>query len=357
MVFVELCLCESFVRGNSTDSQFIEFCKMLGVPSADELKQFQHLLGPKAEDMISWASSCEDASLESSRASLWERLRTKVDADGVDLLKRMFSFNPLSRPSAAECLQHPFFTRAYPPAAPRVLLPSDLQELHSWEHTACRLRREQQQANQQLLELKQKRDEQQQLRRLSPDHAQASITALLTSRQAAAKPALPVSSVNAPVTPSPTPLMPIPQLANPPQPLPAPSQPVTVKPKKNVTFALERNERRFYCPKDAPIAVSSLRGKKRARDDGSEDAIVQPKRAKLAEQDEMDVEEGSPFPAPQKLPRLVLKITGGHVSLKPLHFSSGPLATALNTQQPVLTTQQDPSPLVIKLNASPAIAW
>eukprot|EP01122_Echinamoeba_exundans_P008535 TRINITY_DN284_c0_g1_i1.p1 TRINITY_DN284_c0_g1~~TRINITY_DN284_c0_g1_i1.p1 ORF type:complete len:479 (+),score=93.29 TRINITY_DN284_c0_g1_i1:464-1900(+) len=262
VVFAELCLCSNFVRGSNIETQFIELVKFFGM--ADDVHPIRSSLGNRADEMLAWASAAfqADGGTSPGASATWEKLSSRLGPEGIDLLKRMFAFNPAKRPSAQECLQHPFFS-SYPAPAPRVLLPNGLEELHAFEHAAARLRKEQQEQSQQLQLLQRKRAEAQPPRKLSPEHNPTVadvLHALLTP--------------NSSVRPGPES-----NLARPP------------KPRKNmsVSFALERNEQQFYSPSDAPCKVSSARSRKRKylstdEDTTSSDRLERPaKLPKLAD--------------------------------------------------------------------------
>jgi serine/threonine protein kinase len=293
VVFVELCLCTNFVRSSTAEAQFIELVKFFGVPA--DVNEFRSSLGPRSDEMLAWSTAaCQaDDTSSSSACATWEKLSSRLGAEGIDLLKRMFSFNPSKRPSAQDCLQHPFFS-SYPASAPRVMLPNGLEELHAFEHASARLRKEQQEQSQQLQQLQRKRAEAQSSRKLSPEHNPSvadMLHALLTPNTAAVPVDVPSES----------------------------SFSVVRKPRKNlsVSFALERNEQQFYSPSDAPCQVAAARSRKRNRptsgDDAASDNNERPtKFSKLFDPDPATQEELHQ-PSSRSLPKVVIR--NGTISL------------------------------------------
>lgn len=291
VVFVELCLCRNFVRGANVETQFIELAKFFGLPA--DYSEFRPTVGHRADEMMAWSSAaCQavsEAELVACSSTIWEGLSARLGPEGIDLLKNMFIFNPAKRPSAQECLQHPFFS-VYPAPAPRVLLPNGVEELHAYEHAAARLKKEQQEQSQQLQLLQRKRAEVQSIRKLSPEHnpTVADVLHSLLSPTSSSKES---------------------------HSLPVPSNQIkSAKRNLTVSFALDRNEHQLYCPSDAPCEVSAARSRKRSRPlENEADLLVLQRPSKILKCPETDVNSHSSPTAIRPLPKII--IANGRIRL------------------------------------------
>lgn len=281
VVFVELCLCKNFVRADSAETQFLELTKLFGVPS---VSSFHNLSGVRADDMVAWAQAAQENSPAGTHPAceLWETLQAKIGAEGVDLLRAMFCFDPQRRPTAAQCLSHAFFS-AYPSPSRRVQLPNGMSELHSLENLAARRRKEEEQQAQQLQQLLHQRQKAQEVRKLSPDHT-VGVAALIQS-----------------LTPSPI-HCPIVSTLSPPAPRP--------RKRHAVRFCLEQNQVLAYCPTDAPCEVTQSRKRKRSPDQEAPDNDV----SHLEPPSKVQKQHDMPVAVTVALPKLVLK--GGRISLR-----------------------------------------
>lgn len=81
--------------GASSVGQITEIAKVIGPPSQEDLDSFEH-----SEDTTVFPKQV---------TSLKERLPPHTPPDLLDLLEKIFIYNPVKRPDAQECLNHPFF--------------------------------------------------------------------------------------------------------------------------------------------------------------------------------------------------------------------------------------------------------
>jgi glycogen synthase kinase 3 beta len=81
--------------GNDSVGQLAEIAKVIGPPREADLASFQHNLDVKLPEKAS--------------TNLEAALPTHTPPDVIDLLKKIFVYNPRSRPSAMECLRHRCF--------------------------------------------------------------------------------------------------------------------------------------------------------------------------------------------------------------------------------------------------------
>lgn len=82
-------------QGESSIDQIYEIAKVIGSPSDDDLKSFQHSQNLHV-----------DIPAEKSIAEVMPRHTPK---DLIDLLTSIFVYNPGKRPTATECMQHRYF--------------------------------------------------------------------------------------------------------------------------------------------------------------------------------------------------------------------------------------------------------
>ncbi|OTB19029.1 hypothetical protein K445DRAFT_36964, partial [Daldinia sp. EC12] len=73
-----------------------------------------------------------------------EKYKERVPPAAFDLLAAMFQYDPVKRPSAAEVLEHPYFTTEQPPARQAIELRELEGEWHEFESKALRREKEKQ---------------------------------------------------------------------------------------------------------------------------------------------------------------------------------------------------------------------
>jgi glycogen synthase kinase 3 beta len=81
--------------GNDSIGQLTEIAKVIGPPTEADLASFEHNLDVKVPDKAS--------------TTLEATLPVHTPLDVIDLLTKIFVYNPGNRPSAVECLQHKCF--------------------------------------------------------------------------------------------------------------------------------------------------------------------------------------------------------------------------------------------------------
>ncbi|KAI0865725.1 kinase-like domain-containing protein [Xylaria cubensis] len=77
-----------------------------------------------------------------------EKYRERVPAAAFDLLAEMFQYDPIKRPSAADVLEHPYFTVEQPPPRQAVELKDIKGDWHEFESKALRREKEKQEKQQ-----------------------------------------------------------------------------------------------------------------------------------------------------------------------------------------------------------------
>ncbi|KAI2633905.1 hypothetical protein GGS21DRAFT_118660 [Xylaria nigripes] len=77
-----------------------------------------------------------------------DKYRERVPAAAFDLLVEMFQFDPVKRPSAADVLEHPYFTIEQPPPRQAVELKNIKGDWHEFESKALRREKEKQERQQ-----------------------------------------------------------------------------------------------------------------------------------------------------------------------------------------------------------------
>ncbi|KAI0552629.1 kinase-like domain-containing protein [Xylaria curta] len=77
-----------------------------------------------------------------------EKYRERVPAAAFDLLAEMFQYDPVKRPSAADVLEHPYFTVEQPPPKQAVELKEIKGDWHEFESKALRREKEKQEKQQ-----------------------------------------------------------------------------------------------------------------------------------------------------------------------------------------------------------------
>lgn len=82
-------------QGDTSIDQIYEIAKVIGSPTDDDLKSFQH-------------SQNLQVTIPADK-SLAEVMPRHTPKDLLDLLAQIFVYNPGKRPTATECMQHPYF--------------------------------------------------------------------------------------------------------------------------------------------------------------------------------------------------------------------------------------------------------
>lgn len=94
-------------QGSSSMGQLHEIIKVIGPPTKDELSTFQH-------DDIDYFSVLQTTELS-------KVLPSHTPADILDLLQKIFIYDPYSRPTALQCMHHKCFNRLF---AKNIMLPN-----------------------------------------------------------------------------------------------------------------------------------------------------------------------------------------------------------------------------------------
>ena len=88
--------------GDSENDQIFKICMVLGTPDKQECPD-----GYKLAKKIGFSfPNCEKKQ--------WAEIVPTANELGLDLMQKMLSYNPMSRPSALECLLHPYFMVPFP---------------------------------------------------------------------------------------------------------------------------------------------------------------------------------------------------------------------------------------------------
>ncbi|RYE97452.1 MAG: hypothetical protein EOO41_03510, partial [Methanobacteriota archaeon] len=120
-IMAEMFALRPLFPGASEADQLVKMCKVLGTPTK-----------------VTWLEGCAWANklhikLPQFAGVPLSTLVPQADADGLDLMVRCLTWNPSHRISAAEALQHPFFTRGFAPIP--TLAPAIAQQVHAWKPT------------------------------------------------------------------------------------------------------------------------------------------------------------------------------------------------------------------------------
>ena len=87
--------------GCDNKDQLVQIMHVLGNPTDEEDKSFQHLLEfPKDVNKI---------------CTIENALPSSTDKKLVELIKKIFQYNPLKRPTANECMRSPYFDELFKP--------------------------------------------------------------------------------------------------------------------------------------------------------------------------------------------------------------------------------------------------
>ena len=81
--------------GSSNYGQLLEIVKVLGPPTGEDLRSFEH---------------GEVQSFPNQTTTLQKKLPPHTPPDLLDLLRSIFVYDPTKRPTAAECMRHPCFS-------------------------------------------------------------------------------------------------------------------------------------------------------------------------------------------------------------------------------------------------------
>jgi cyclin-dependent kinase 7 len=106
-IFAELMLRVPFLAGSRELEQLDLIFKALGTPTEADWPGMSSL-----PDCIKWK--------DYGRTPL-RTLFTGASEEGIDLLEKMFTYDPAKRPSAEEALEHPYFVHFPPPSRPEKL--------------------------------------------------------------------------------------------------------------------------------------------------------------------------------------------------------------------------------------------
>ncbi|KPI84240.1 mitogen-activated protein kinase (MPK9) [Leptomonas seymouri] len=98
VIFAELYLCRPLFPGTSESDQLFKICSVLGSPAPSEWDEGYQLARRMTMRFPTVAPT-----------PLRQILSTAPPA-AVDLMEQMLRFNPAERPTATQCLQHPYFT-------------------------------------------------------------------------------------------------------------------------------------------------------------------------------------------------------------------------------------------------------
>lgn len=85
--------------GNKYKDQMEVILDVIGTPNCDDDIDF--LTNPDAKAFLSF--------FEKKERKDFKLLFPNLDSNGIDLIERILQFNPLKRPTADECLNHPYF--------------------------------------------------------------------------------------------------------------------------------------------------------------------------------------------------------------------------------------------------------
>lgn len=96
-IMAELYMMRPLFPGNSEMDQIYKLCAVMGSPSKYEWPEGHEL----AADMEFEFPRFQETPLN--------QIIKNASDEGLDLMKRMMRFNPTDRPTAVECLEHPFF--------------------------------------------------------------------------------------------------------------------------------------------------------------------------------------------------------------------------------------------------------
>lgn len=102
-VFAELYLMKPLFPGTSEADEIYKICVVLGAPSVTQWPELETVLKHTGASLPTTISR-EDANRRPLRD--WV---PNMDKDAVDLLGKMLCWNPGMRPSARQCLKHPYF--------------------------------------------------------------------------------------------------------------------------------------------------------------------------------------------------------------------------------------------------------
>ncbi|KAL9646472.1 hypothetical protein ABK040_006468 [Willaertia magna] len=112
-IFAEMVTGKPLFTGKDEVSQVSSIVTKMGVPTTNDWPDIKQL--PNYEIMMSKVyKKANFSSFKQGRITKEEfgsdLLHNKLDAAGVDLLYRMLEYDPSKRPSATECLKHPWFS-------------------------------------------------------------------------------------------------------------------------------------------------------------------------------------------------------------------------------------------------------
>ncbi|KEG10485.1 protein kinase [Trypanosoma grayi] len=98
VIFAELYLCRPLFPGSSETDQLFKICSVLGAPSPSEWDEGYQL------------SRRSSMRFPTVAPTPLKQLLSNAPPAAIDLIEQMLRFNPSDRPTATQCLQHPYFT-------------------------------------------------------------------------------------------------------------------------------------------------------------------------------------------------------------------------------------------------------
>lgn len=85
-------------QGSSNEDQLVQILQVIGMPSQEDLRSFEcSIKCPKIEQI----------------ATIDRALPLTIDKDLLELLQKIFNFNPTKRPTAVECMRSPYFDELF----------------------------------------------------------------------------------------------------------------------------------------------------------------------------------------------------------------------------------------------------
>jgi serine/threonine protein kinase len=96
-IMAELYMCKPLFPGKNEYDQMNKICEVLGTPSQHDWTEGYIL------------SSKINYKFPTHKGLHLSSIITKANPKAINLMEKMLNFNPLKRPSPAECLQHPYF--------------------------------------------------------------------------------------------------------------------------------------------------------------------------------------------------------------------------------------------------------
>ncbi|KEG14242.1 protein kinase [Trypanosoma grayi] len=120
-IMAEIFLKEPLFRAEEETKHFAKLCDILGIPTEESFSGL-YKMPNVVQLMRSINHYNRECTLEQVFSSCAYATGPTLPASGLDLLKRIFRWNPAGRPSARQALEHPFFHEEPLPCAPEELL-------------------------------------------------------------------------------------------------------------------------------------------------------------------------------------------------------------------------------------------